>query len=61
LSCEDLAAARLAYVPQMLASGGVDNTAIEAADAAAPREAVLGPRVDDRLALRRCRAPSDPC
>ena len=40
------------YAPQMLATRRFDNTAIEAAYAAAPREAFLGPRLDDRSPFR---------
>jgi protein-L-isoaspartate(D-aspartate) O-methyltransferase len=42
-SGEELAVVRRAYARQMLAILGVDNPAIEAAFAAAPREAFLGP------------------
>jgi protein-L-isoaspartate(D-aspartate) O-methyltransferase len=42
-SREELAVVRRAYARQMLATLGVDNPAIEAAFAAVPREAFLGP------------------
>jgi protein-L-isoaspartate(D-aspartate) O-methyltransferase len=43
LSRDELAIVRRAYARQMLAIFGVDNPAIEAAFAAVPREAFLGP------------------
>jgi hypothetical protein len=43
LSAAELAIVRRAYARQMLATLGVDNPAIEAAFAAAPREAFPGP------------------
>jgi len=45
-SREELAVVRRAYARQMPAASGVDNPAIEAAYAAAPREAFLGPPPD---------------